>query len=110
MAYVSTAFSLTPVFAPMIGGFLETWFGWRSNFVFMTGAGIVVVFAVLMPAVRRGLVVGGGRGGVVAVVWRTRRGQRTSRDEDAYFFRRRPAAMRRRSAFSLMKPSASAWL
>jgi len=47
MAYVATAFSLTPVFAPLIGGLLETWFGWRSNFVFMAGAGIAVLLAVL---------------------------------------------------------------
>ncbi|MGE0744589.1 MAG: multidrug effflux MFS transporter [Rhodospirillales bacterium] len=48
MAYVATAFSLTPVFAPLIGGLLETWFGWRSNFVFMAAAGVAVTFAVVV--------------------------------------------------------------
>jgi DHA1 family bicyclomycin/chloramphenicol resistance-like MFS transporter len=35
MAHVATIFTIAPVLAPVIGGWLQVWFGWRSIFVFM---------------------------------------------------------------------------
>lgn len=45
MAHVAIAFALAPAIAPVIGGWLHTWFGWRSVFVFLTLAAIVLAFA-----------------------------------------------------------------
>lgn len=36
MAYITVVFCLGPVLAPIIGGWLEVTFGWRSVFVFLT--------------------------------------------------------------------------
>jgi DHA1 family bicyclomycin/chloramphenicol resistance-like MFS transporter len=36
MALVTTIFAVAPAIAPVIGGWLHHWFGWRSVFVFMT--------------------------------------------------------------------------
>lgn len=36
MALVATIFAVAPAVAPVIGGWLHHWFGWRSVFVFMT--------------------------------------------------------------------------
>jgi DHA1 family bicyclomycin/chloramphenicol resistance-like MFS transporter len=36
--------ALTPVVAPLIGGALETAFGWRSNFLFLAAFGVVTGF------------------------------------------------------------------
>lgn len=46
-AYVAAAMSLTPVLAPFLGGYLEIWFGWRANFVFMSALGTLVLIAAL---------------------------------------------------------------
>jgi len=36
MALVTTIFAIAPAVAPVIGGWLHHWFGWRAVFVFMT--------------------------------------------------------------------------
>lgn len=36
MSQVSLTFALAPALAPVLGGWLEVWFGWRSVFVFLT--------------------------------------------------------------------------
>jgi len=36
MALVTTIFAVAPAIAPVIGGWLHHWFGWRAVFVFMT--------------------------------------------------------------------------
>jgi DHA1 family bicyclomycin/chloramphenicol resistance-like MFS transporter len=36
------AIALTPAVAPLLGGYIHVWFGWRANFVFMTAAGAAV--------------------------------------------------------------------
>jgi DHA1 family bicyclomycin/chloramphenicol resistance-like MFS transporter len=36
MALVATIFAVAPAIAPVIGGWLHHWFGWRAVFVFMT--------------------------------------------------------------------------
>ena len=49
IAYISAAMVMAPMVAPLIGGYLDDWLGWRSTFVFVGGFGAVVtVFAVLL--------------------------------------------------------------
>ncbi|MCK6407195.1 MAG: multidrug effflux MFS transporter [Rhodocyclaceae bacterium] len=36
MSHVAITFALAPAIAPVIGGWLQSWFGWRSVFVFLT--------------------------------------------------------------------------
>ena len=36
MSHVATIFTIAPVMAPVIGGWFQVWFGWRSIFFFMT--------------------------------------------------------------------------
>ncbi len=47
-SYIGMALTLSPVLAPILGGFLETHFGWRSNFVFMTCYGTLVLVSVVL--------------------------------------------------------------
>ncbi len=35
MSHVATIFTIAPVLAPVFGGWLQVWFGWRSVFAFM---------------------------------------------------------------------------
>lgn len=35
MSHVATIFTIAPVMAPVVGGWLQVWFGWRSIFVFL---------------------------------------------------------------------------
>ena len=43
IAYVTMAMVVAPMFAPVIGGYLDVWIGWRAGFVFAAGAGLVVL-------------------------------------------------------------------
>jgi MFS transporter, DHA1 family, multidrug resistance protein len=50
LAYMSMATALAPALGPILGGFLEVWFGWRSNFLALTAygaAGLVATFVML---------------------------------------------------------------
>jgi len=38
-SYISMAATLTPLFAPILGGYLDFYFGWRSCFIFLLGYG-----------------------------------------------------------------------
>jgi DHA1 family bicyclomycin/chloramphenicol resistance-like MFS transporter len=51
MARMAAVMALTPVIAPFAGGVLQTAFGWRSNFVCLTGFGLVTAALVwwLLP-------------------------------------------------------------
>ncbi|MBN2320719.1 MAG: multidrug effflux MFS transporter [Acidobacteria bacterium] len=42
MSHVATIFTIAPVLAPVVGGWLQVWFGWRAVFVFL------VIFALLL--------------------------------------------------------------
>jgi MFS transporter, DHA1 family, multidrug resistance protein len=59
MAHVATIFTIAPVMAPMVGGWLQVWQGWRSIFVFMALlSGLVLLsclkaFPETLPAGRR---------------------------------------------------------
>lgn len=45
MAHVAIMFALAPAIAPVIGGWLHAWFGWRSIFVFLTLATFLLLAA-----------------------------------------------------------------
>jgi DHA1 family bicyclomycin/chloramphenicol resistance-like MFS transporter len=47
MSHVMMVFGLAPALAPILGGWLQVSFGWRSIFWFLTGFGILMYFAVL---------------------------------------------------------------
>ncbi len=47
MSQVLMIFAIAPAVAPIIGGWLHTWFGWRANFWFLAGLGIVLFLACL---------------------------------------------------------------
>lgn len=44
LSYMGVAMALAPAFGPILGGFLEVWFGWRANFA------ALAAFAVLTMA------------------------------------------------------------
>ncbi len=46
LAYITMAMVTAPMVAPMIGGFLDVWFGWRASFVFVLVAGGCVLTGV----------------------------------------------------------------
>lgn len=50
LAYMSAAMALAPAIGPIIGGFLEEGFGWRSNFLALVaygGVGLVLAWRIL---------------------------------------------------------------
>jgi MFS transporter, DHA1 family, multidrug resistance protein len=47
MAVISVALSITPILAPLVGGYLQVWWGWRANFAFLALAGAAIAAAVL---------------------------------------------------------------
>ena len=51
MSHVATIFTVAPVMAPVIGGWFQVWFGWRSIFFFMTGMGAFLLVScwLLLP-------------------------------------------------------------
>jgi DHA1 family bicyclomycin/chloramphenicol resistance-like MFS transporter len=51
LSLMGMVMALAPVIAPVIGGVLQTLFGWRANFVTLTAAGLLIVFAIwlLLP-------------------------------------------------------------
>src|SRR5512132_1929164 len=45
MAYIGAALAISPAMAPIIGGYLQVWFGWRAAFVFLTAVGVLIFVA-----------------------------------------------------------------
>jgi DHA1 family bicyclomycin/chloramphenicol resistance-like MFS transporter len=45
MAYIGAALAVSPAVAPIIGGYLQVWFGWRAAFVFLTAVGALIFVA-----------------------------------------------------------------
>jgi DHA1 family bicyclomycin/chloramphenicol resistance-like MFS transporter len=45
MSYVMMIFAIAPAVAPVIGGWLHSWFGWRANFWFLAGLGAALLAA-----------------------------------------------------------------
>ncbi len=44
-AYIGVAFAVSPALTPIIGGYLQVWYGWRANFFFFTAVAVVVLAA-----------------------------------------------------------------
>lgn len=45
MAHVAITFALAPAVAPIIGGWLQSWFGWRAVFLFLSGLAVLLAWA-----------------------------------------------------------------
>lgn len=45
-AYIGVALAISPALAPILGGYLQTWFGWRAAFGFLAIFGAVLLTAV----------------------------------------------------------------
>ena len=45
MSHITMMFAIAPAIAPVIGGRLQAWFGWRSVFVFLTAAIVLLLLA-----------------------------------------------------------------
>ncbi len=45
MSHITMMFAIAPAIAPVIGGRLQAWFGWRSIFVFLTASIALLLFA-----------------------------------------------------------------
>ena len=43
IGYISMAMAVAPMLGPMLGGVLDTAFGWRANFYFYAGAGLLLL-------------------------------------------------------------------
>ena len=50
MSRMASVMALAPVFAPLIGGVLQTAFGWRSNFIALTAFGLALAVLVWYAA------------------------------------------------------------
>lgn len=48
LSYIASAMALAPAIAPMIGGVLHNFFGWRSHFVALTALGLLFIVSILM--------------------------------------------------------------
>ena len=46
-AFIGAAIALAPALGPLIGGFLEVWFGWQSAFLFLVGYGLLMTGLVM---------------------------------------------------------------
>ena len=46
LSVMAATFTLVPGFAPLLGGFMESAFGWRATFVLLTAIGVAVFIAV----------------------------------------------------------------
>ncbi|MDX9860354.1 MAG: multidrug effflux MFS transporter [Rhodospirillales bacterium] len=42
LAFIGVAFSVSPAVSPIIGGYLQVWFGWRSSFSFLALVGLAI--------------------------------------------------------------------
>lgn len=45
MAWIGAALAISPAVAPIIGGYLQEWFGWRASFIFLMIVGLVIAAA-----------------------------------------------------------------
>ena len=45
MSHITMMFAIAPAIAPVIGGRLQAWFGWRSTFVFLTAIILLLLIA-----------------------------------------------------------------
>jgi DHA1 family bicyclomycin/chloramphenicol resistance-like MFS transporter len=78
MAIISVALGVTPILAPVLGGYLQVWFGWRASFVFLALAGAAVAAVVVgrVPETRRPHAGGGPKPALLAGLLRLLRERR----------------------------------
>jgi DHA1 family bicyclomycin/chloramphenicol resistance-like MFS transporter len=50
ISQVTMMFALAPAIAPVLGGWLQSWFGWRSVFAFLVLSSVASVAGLLVPA------------------------------------------------------------
>jgi len=50
IAYLTMAVVVVPTLAPLIGGYLDLWFGWQANFVFVLIVGLITLGLALVWA------------------------------------------------------------
>lgn len=56
MAYVALAMGLAPSFAPVLGGYLQVWFGWEATFLAVAiFTALMLVWAIFVPETNRHL-------------------------------------------------------
>ncbi len=48
LSYMSMAMALAPALGPILGGYLQVWFGWRANFLVLAGFGAGCLLAVFL--------------------------------------------------------------
>ncbi len=46
MAYIGVALAISPAVAPIVGGYLQVWFGWRAAFAFLCVVGVLILVGV----------------------------------------------------------------
>jgi len=47
ISFLNCGIAISPLFAPIIGGYLADWFGWRAEFIFLTVLGALLFFLAL---------------------------------------------------------------
>ncbi|MCD6046017.1 MAG: multidrug transporter [Gammaproteobacteria bacterium] len=47
-SYLTMTWALSPLIAPVIGAYLQGWFGWRSNFIYLALFGCLFLIAMLL--------------------------------------------------------------
>ncbi len=47
MAYIGMAFSVSPAVSPIIGGYLQVWFGWQASFAFLALVSLILLVLTL---------------------------------------------------------------
>src|SRR3546814_11149770 len=55
LAHLGMVMALAPAFGPILGGFLEVWFGWRANFAVLALFSLLILAAsvVALPETNR---------------------------------------------------------
>ncbi|NVJ93402.1 MAG: Bcr/CflA family multidrug efflux MFS transporter [Methylocystaceae bacterium] len=48
LAYIGSAMALAPAVAPLIGGYLQIWYGWQANFAVISLFALILVLLVVM--------------------------------------------------------------
>ena len=47
LSYMGMAMALAPALGPIIGGYLQVWFGWQANFLVLVGFAVALLLAIL---------------------------------------------------------------
>jgi MFS transporter, DHA1 family, multidrug resistance protein len=48
LAYIGSAMALAPAVAPLIGGYLQIWYGWQANFMVISLFALILIILVVM--------------------------------------------------------------